>query len=50
MNLNVSENIFENKKKMKSKTKNTVSPFVFIAIVITSNPKKKKCIVQKSDN
>ena len=50
MNLNVSENIFENekkKKKMKIKTKNTVSPFVFIAIVITSNTKKKKCIVQK---
>jgi len=35
---------------MKMKTKNTVSPFVFIAIVITSNTKKKKCIVQKSDN
>ena len=35
------------KKKMKIKTKNTVSPFVFIAIVITSNTKKKKCIVQK---
>ena len=27
---------------MKMKTKNTVSPFVFIAIVITSNTKKEK--------